>query len=333
MRAQWLQSQTSALAAGDGTLQQGATATGRRALGRLMWQGQATDAYALLDDIGAGFRDDSGFVPQSGVRKVEAGYGRGWLGVDPLNEAWLLLRLEQAEQRPGGLRVTRDPWPGVYLLGPYNLEWTIGWHGHALMRPAEDAPLLRQRFWKSELTFSPAEWMPLVQTVARLGRVVDVDARALRRGGDYSVIVTTRPLPRLELEPRWLAAWTDRDGERAYRETATQWLAVWHFDARTTLRAIWQRTSLERRAEPGLQASSSADRVGSLTWAFRYSTASVLYVGASRTRLAGGDRASELFVKLQVDVDDVRAALASPARAGAPDELGGSRSLARRRAF
>ena len=50
---------------------------------------------------------------------------------------------------------------------------------------------------------------------------------------------------------------------------------------------------------------------GSLTWAWRQSAGTVVYVGASRERsgLAPGlARHTEAFIKLQVDADDLRRA-------------------------
>jgi len=85
-------------------------------------------------------------------------------------------------------------------------------------------------------------------------------------------------------------------------------LAVWHLAPGMNLRAILQRSSLDRRAEPGVAAAREAGRTNSLTWTWRRSAGTVLYVGASAAR--SGDptaqRGGEAFVKLQVDVDEVR---------------------------
>jgi hypothetical protein len=82
-----------------------------------------------------------------------------------------------------------------------------------------------------------------------------------------------------------------------------QWLAVWHFDARNHLRAITQRSRLER----GTQAEPT-QRVASLTWSRRHSAGTVLYVGASRSDPGGSERrVTEGFIKLQFDVGELRA--------------------------
>ena len=312
LRAQWLQSDTTALPDATGHLLRGPAQRGRRALARLFWQGDFTDASATLDDIGEGFRHDTGFVNQSGVRKLEVTYARG-MRMAPgglLNELWLNLRAEQADAKPNGQRVSQDLYPGLWMNGAHNLEWLIQWHGDAQLRSSPDAPLLRQHFWRTELTVTPAAWMPFLQANGRIGRLADVSANVLRPGGDVSLTLTTRPSARLEFEPRWSMAWLDRDGRRTYRESAAQILAVWHFDARQTLRAIVQRTSIERLAEPGVAAVDGADTVGSLTWAWRQSAGSVLYLGASHSRRhdAGTAHGNEFFVKWQADIDELRRA-------------------------
>jgi hypothetical protein len=141
----------------------------------------------------------------------------------------------------------------------------------------------------------------------RAGQIADPQALQLRRGGDIALTMTTRPSSRLEFEPRWNMAWFDHEGRRVYRETVAQVLAVWHFDARQTLRAIVQRNTTDRLAEPGVAAYHDAGTQGSLTYAWRESAGSVLYVGASRSRQGAAqvDRSNEFFVKLQVDADEV----------------------------
>ena len=100
-------------------------------------------------------------------------------------------------------------------------------------------------------------------------------------------------------------AWLKNDGNLVYRESAAQWLAVWHFDARSNLRAIVQRGKLERR--PG--GLRDSNHVESLTCTWRQSAGTVVYLGVSRLRTRGDEssQGSEALLKLQFDVDEVRA--------------------------
>ena len=310
MRAQFLQSSTTALPGADAALHRGAAVDGHRLALRANWQGHLQDAWLSFDDISPGFRHDSGFVNQNDVRSAAAFYATGWQQVGPLNEFWVNLRVDQARSKSSGQIVSHDLFPGVWMNGPHNFEWQFGWHADAQLRTAPGAPLLHQNFWRTELTVTPASWIPFLRLNGRIGRVADVQANAVRPGGDFNLSLTTRPLAQLEFEPSLAMAWVQRAGHDTYRETAAQVLGVWHFNAQQTLRAIVQRTSIDRQAEPGINAYADRGTVGSLTWAWRRSSGTTLFVGASRSRQGLGlpSRSNEVFVKLQADVDDLRRA-------------------------
>lgn len=308
MRGQWLASDTTAHADADGQLRRGASVSGHRGLLKLTRLTDQTELTLTLDDSSTGFRHDSGFVPQNGVRTVNLTAAKAWRQLGALNEFWLNLKLDDTHDKARDQPVLRDLWPGFWLAGPHNLEAELYFH-RSQLRAQAAGPLHEERYWKGFFVFTPARWMPFFEVHARHGHVVDVEADRLRKGGDATVIVTMRPHARLELEPQASYAWTDGEhGGWAYRETTAQLLTVWHFDARQTLRAIVQRTTRDRHAEPTLAAYREADSAGSLTYAFRQSSGTVLYVGASRAR-EGADRplrGTEFFVKLQVDVDELR---------------------------
>ncbi len=315
-RAQLLGSSTSAQPDATGQLQHGPTRSGHRAYLKLNLQQPDHEAELALDDIASGFRDDVGFVNQAGVTRVGGRIARGWHALGPFNEFWLNLEGEQVRARQAGQRVSQALNPGVWLTGAHNLEASLYWHGGEGLRTAEGAPWLRPRYWQGELVVTTATWAPLLSLDVTWGRLADVQADAVRPGASGNLSLTMRPLRRLELEPSFSAAWLEHGGRRTYRESAGQVLAVWHFDARQTLRAIWQRSSLDRRAEFDasgalrVQAYRDTEQTGSLTYTWRHSAGTVLYVGATRSRqgdggVAGASRGNEVFVKLQVDADDL----------------------------
>lgn len=308
LRGQWLHAQTSALPDGHGGLASGPAQGGDRVLLKATRLGPLNEVSLTVDDSSRQFRHDSGFVTQNGVRATTLVLGRGWQPLGPLNEFWLNLHAEHALDKATGQRVSRDVYPGFWLAGTRNLEWWLEWHGQSQLRTAADARLLQERYWKTELTVTPARWLPLLVLAGRLGRIADVHAGQVRKGGDFSLSLATRPLVRLELEPSWWASWIDHAGQRSLRETATQVLAVWHLTPQQTLRAIVQRSTLLRLAEAGIPGQQEAGTQGSFTYAWRRSAGTVLYVGASRTRQGhhAPARGNELFVKLQLDVDEVR---------------------------
>ncbi len=320
LRAQWLGSETTAQPVGD-QLQRGPAVRSQRALAKLFYQTDAVEGEWSIDELGSGFRDDVGFVAQSGVHQQRARAARGWHGLGPFNDFWIEAIGERSDDRRSGELVSQDIRPGVWLTAANNLEAWLYLHGlapqWAALRTAAGAPLLEQRYLKAGLTMTPAVWAPLLDAELQWGQLADVTAQRVRPGGLASLSLNTRLLPRLELEPRLSYGWLRQDGQAVYTEAAHQLLARWHFSPRQTLRAIVQYSALDRQAEaaqgasPAVAAQRSRSATGSLTWAWRQSAGTVLYVGASSLRDGPGTsgavaRGAEAFVKLQVDVDELR---------------------------
>ena len=328
LRAQWLQSDTSAQPLA-GTLVRGATSRGQLGFARLWYQTPQVEADISTSQSGAGFRNDSGFVVQNGVRRLAGRIARGWQALGPFNEFWLNLEGETVIDSANGMTVSHDLSPGLWLTGAHNLEaWARwhGWHGASALRTAADKPLLHESYLKAGVTLTPALAVPLLNAELQWGQLADVAANRVRPGGKASLSLNTRPLARLELEPSLVCAWLNQDVRQVYREAAHQVLARWHFNARQSLRAILQYTALNRMAEPAsvgrsaMLSQHSAGSTGSLTYAWRESAGTVLYLGASRSRHGtdpgGGlgsapvgsavSRGNEVFIKLQLDADEVR---------------------------
>ena len=309
LRGQWLHSRTTAQPDSSGTLSLGRTQDGDRLRLRVVRQtGEGETAFGI-DDLSAGFRHDSGFVNQAGVRKLEAFHSVGWRSVGPFNEFFLNLNAYQIRDRASGEVVQQVVRPGLWSSAARNLEWWLEFFAVSQLRTAAAAPLLSERFVSSGLVMTPATWFPLIEASTDLGRLADTAAGEVRNGGRLNLSARLRPMRALEFEPRINLAWLDRDGQRTYRETAQQWLAVWHFDARHNLRAIVQRSVLDRRAEPGVLAEQALSRTESLTYAWRHSAGTRVYVGLTRSRQGRVAPASntEAFIKLELDADDIRA--------------------------
>jgi len=320
LRAQWLASSTTAQAQ-QGLLHRAAPTQGQKAYARLWYQTAALEGELGLEASGAGFRDDLGFVPQVGVQNGHGRLGWGWTDVGPFNDFWINLEGDHTRDRQSGQAVYQDMRLGVWFNGANNLESWAFLHPMSAQRAGEGQPRLPERYVNGNITYTPASWMPFAVLDYKLGRLADVVANRSRPGGQLTLSLTTRPAARLELEPRFTLAWLGQGGQRLYTEAAHQVLARWHFNEQQSLRAILQYASLDRRAEdasPGhapVTAQRWAGTTGSLTWAWRQSAGTVLYLGASRSR-AGEAFANplpwavslhnEAFIKLQVDVDEVR---------------------------
>jgi hypothetical protein len=301
LRAQWLGADTSALPQSAG-LGPGTPQRGQRRYAMLTRQADGLQTDITVDDLSAGFRHDTGFVAQNGVRIVSAHQGVGWFDVKPLNELWFNLDAQQVRQAGSGTVVSEYLTPGLWMSGPHNLEFEVQWRGYSRQRASAAAPLLAERYLRLYGVLSPAPWLPFAETTLNLGRLADLHAGQVRDGGRAYLLLRLRPLAPLELEPQISQAWFRQGGQQAYREQVAQLLSVWHLDARRSLRAIAQHGS-------GLRDGQRlwADGSLSLTYAWRPTSGSVLYLGASRGRQGEQPRrSSEAFVKLQLDVDDWR---------------------------
>ena len=313
LRGQWLRASTTARATGSG-LQRGAAVNGDRVYARGYYQTDDIEADFGIDDTTAGFRHDSGFVNQAGVRKWHAFAARGWSRVGPFNRFHVNTEWERTTDRANGLIVSEYLRPGIWATGASNLEWWAEYFGHSVLRTSAHAPLLRENFVATGVVYTPAPWFPFLDGKLTLGRKADTVAGEVRPGGTFSLTAKLRPLRQLEFETTANTAWLNDSGQRAYTETALRLLGVWHFNARHNLRAIVDRTSLARRAEAPTAGRSAvlAERgtglTSSLTYAWRESAGTLLYVGASaESRGPGpGPRSAEMFVKLQVDMDEAR---------------------------
>jgi len=313
VRAQWLRSDTTAQPDAEGGLSRGPRTTGDSATLLLTRQTDRTEFDFDFYDLGPGFRHDTGFVNQVGIREAELHQAVVFRGVGPTNELWLNLREGLVLDHETRAVVQEYVTPRVWWSAAHNTEAWLEWRGFSKLRTAAGNRLASEHYWKGEYLSTWAAWLPQVDVQFSLGRIADALAGVARPGGQVNLSAKMRPIAPLELEPGVWAAWLKRDGRLTYRETASQLLGVWHFDARQNLRLILQRSTYDRKAEPGVDAARDSGLTTSLTYAYRRSMGTVLYVGATRSHAGLGAeniaRGTEVFVKLQVDVDEARAML------------------------
>ncbi len=303
LRAQWLHSRSSALPDSHGGLQAGPAIDGDRLYLKLQRNEDGRESTYTLQDIGSGFRHDSGFVAQAGIRRFELFEGVGWRTLAPFHEFWLNLHAERTETRDHGRTVQQALYPGLWATAAHNIEWFAEAHLLSQLRATPQGPLLAQRYLSTGLIITPAPWLPLLDLTLDIGRLADTHDERLRPGLRWTLTAKLRPLPQLELEPTLSASALRAEGRRLYDERLVNLLAVWHLGPRSHLRAIVQRSQLARDGQR-LQWRDE----GSLVWSYRASSGTVFYAGASRARdgVAARSRDSELFVKLQVDLDEAR---------------------------
>ena len=278
----------------------------------MFWRGDGVEAGAVIDEKSAHFRNDNGFLTQTGVRTLSADAHKVWRGVGPLNEIWLNLNADQTQDLARRQVVGQRILPSIYTNYSNNAEFSLEYRGWTKTRLTADTPLLNEDYWHLFYTRSAARWAPQVNLEYDRGELVDVTAGAVRRGQRVVFSATLRPLARLELLPNYsLALLEQPGGERAYKESALRWMAIWHLTPQQSLRLITQRTSVQRSAEPAnaIAAYADAGRSDSLTYTWRQSFGTVFYLGANRGTsgiVPSRSRNTEVFAKLQFDVDEWR---------------------------
>jgi hypothetical protein len=311
LKAQAMGSDTSAQADADGMLRRGESRTGGMAMVGLYGRTDRSETDLSMQELSHGFRNDVGFVAQTGVRKLFARQTLQWFQRGPFNLFEAFVNVERTEERDSGRTVLQKWTPGVWFSAARNSEATIEWVPAERSRVHREGPLHGARYLHVNVQGTVAASVPLAQVWFDAGRMVDVTAGTDGRvvpGRKLGFDVQTRPLPWLELQPRLETAVLDNPIEGRYREAAAQLLGIWHVAANRSLRLILQRQTFERQGSDKL-----AETAQSLTYTWRRSAGTVLYVGATRggaAALGVRDRSTEVFVKGQVDLGASRQGVA-----------------------
>jgi hypothetical protein len=316
LKAQALLSHTTALDTerpdGSHVLREGAARRGGLGYLGLYWRTNRSETELSLLEASDGFRNDVGFVSQAGIRKLMARQTLTWFELGPFNLFQPFLNFERVEERDGGRAVSQKWVPGFWFTSAGNTELTLELYPDEKSRVQADGPLHSARYAHLWTQTTPALWMPLIEAWADVGRLVDVSAQETAPGHPVGRVVPghrwgfdlqTRPLARLELQPRVEVLTLRNPEEGRYREVAAQLLAIGHIDARQTLRVILQRSSFQREG-----SGKDAQTAQSLTYTWRHSAGTVLYVGATRGTVGlplAPSRSTELFAKLQFDLNEM----------------------------
>ena len=265
-----------------------------------------------LENRDLDFRNDNGFVAQTGVRHLAVDAHRAWRNLGPLNEVWFNFMAETVRDAATGATVFSQVTPGVYTNYSNNSEFSLDYRGLSRQRVSAASALLQERYWHMFYTRNAANWAPKLTLEYDRGSLADVTANEVRAGQRISASATLRPLPRLELLPTWSLAQIEAPAvQGSYREVAAQLLAIWHLAPQQSLRLIVQRSGVDRAPEAarGVAAYTDRGQADSLTYSWRRSAGTTFYLGANRG-VSGLNplqtRSNELFAKLQVDVDEWR---------------------------
>jgi hypothetical protein len=324
VRVRALGSQTTALFDADGAPSGGAREDGRSLWASWWRRTPGWNLTAEAAEISPRFRNDNGFVEQAGVRSVQAEAVRrfGEVALPGIGfyefEAYLWAQQRTALADPregvaGGELVSRRIHPGLWWVAAYNTEASIEWRAHTERVKPVSAGGQAHDTHTVALSYgvNPAPWFTRFTAELEWGQRIDVEADRVGRGAVWLLEAKLRGgLPNgwgVESEQRAEQGFVrGPDGRRALTDTALQWLAVLHLDARDSVRAVWQRHRIDRTADDaaGLVSARERDTVFSLVAQHRIGLGRVFSVGMSRQRPGvAAPKDTEVFLKAAFAVE------------------------------
>ena len=263
----------------------------------LEWIRTAThyDWNVTLQDIGDGFRADSGFVPQTGVRSVSVHANASAYPKQHLSKLSVGLQFDRVDEVGGGI-VSRSVVPTVFVEGWRGLTAELRLHPDEKIR-ALDGSLRSQDYFTAEVGILPSRRVPYLGLSVRYGEEVDVDSARVGRGTSLSVNARLQPADPLYVELIALAHRLEIDRERLFDAFALSARLTWAFTQRSSLRLVgdgqWISNN-DGRQEGFLDVT--------LLYSYRLTWQTSLYMGYGDSRVvedSGGFDQSrrEIFVK------------------------------------
>lgn len=308
VRAQVLESWTTAQPDGHGSLRRGPETRGHAAIVDWRFSDSQWDQYLAYEDVGNAFRADNGFFGQNAYRRLYSETGRKFVGLWGFNDVTPYLNAEYKTDRADNL-LYQQAHLGVKLGLPRatTLSFEVRPDDKVGVRPGGGV-LTRDQLWVS-IDSNPASWWSKLYSEVAFGERVDVANNRLGRGAYIGLTSNFRPHPRMELEYRidtdWINAIESVEGpRRILTQRAQQVLALWHFSARDSVRTIWQSSFIRRSPslyEAPVSAREKSDTL-SVVYGHRRGLYLTLYLGATFGRTEDADAGfrryqSEVFAK------------------------------------
>ncbi|MDZ7812322.1 MAG: hypothetical protein U5L74_04065 [Ideonella sp.] len=212
---------------------------------------------------------------------------------------------DRSANEPGGEVISRALRVGGWLQGPWR---TVAWAnvGPNQQRARSGGLLHPIPNLQGGLETTPWPWLTRLAVNGSWGRQLDSELDRVGTGGWWALEAKTRwALPggqSLELDPVFTGLRIGPEaGHPGLQDLGWQVLALWHLDARRSLRAIVQQERSQRDAAGASPGSLSHSQHRSLMWRQRLNSHWQVSAGAQwdAARLQASSR--EWFVKLQWD--------------------------------
>ena len=307
IRAQLLGSWTTAHPLA-GSLVKGELRESHAALVDWNYRGARWNQYLNVEDVGRDFRADNGFFGQNGYRRVYSETTRKFLELWGFNEVSAYLNAEYKVDPAGSVQYQQNNL-GVRLGLPRATFFFIEARVNNLVAVREGAGLRKRDQFYIGVESNPFPWFSRLFAEIAYGDRVDVANNRVGKGAYFGLQASLRPHPRAEVEYRIDNDYIDSiepvtGSARIINQRVQQLLAIWHFSARDSVRAIVQSVGIRRAPslwEQPVAARENSETV-SLVYGHRRGIGTSFYLGASFGRVRNTDTdprnyQTEIFAK------------------------------------
>lgn len=321
-KVQALVSNTSALPDANQKLTKGPDQTGAALQSDFFMQGKEWDQGVKLNYFSKQFRNDMGFISQTGILQIGHNLTRKFndlniAGVTKANTLNLQLNTALTRDLASGKIIASNITPNLYYEGARGHELNFGIHIGDATRPDPNARLLRERYFSLWSQINPNRWLTNISGYVDAGQLIDYGTTSVRHGQRFGMTAKLRPfalfgsdqggintLDRIEIEPRFDALRFYQGGSAVVSDVTAQLLMIFHLAPQHSIRLINQTSHFKRVAEANYGTQDEKDRRinQSLTYIWRQSASNSLFIGASRgARPIANPKLDnrELFIKWQ----------------------------------
>jgi uncharacterized protein DUF5916 len=276
--------------------------------GTIQWAHNTThyDAFGMYKDVGAGFRADTGFVPQVDDRDVNGSTGWTFRPTGLVSRLRTFVSLDRQADHAGVL-ISRNAEQGVGM--------DTRWNGFMQFRYIDDRiragdRAIGRRQFGYVVQISPSRRISQISLDGTLGEQIDFENARAGHGSTVNLSASLHPTSHLEFAVIENQEWLNVDDpagrrQRLFVARVSRVKSTYTFTARSFARLIGQYVSTDRDAALFVSPVAPRDGTfsGSALFAYKLNWQSVMFVGygddrevSDQNRLEPADR--QFFVKL-----------------------------------
>jgi Domain of unknown function (DUF5916) len=308
-RMQAAMSSTSALPNSDGELSNQARQQGFSIDARFIRSTAQLDQFFGFNWIDSKFRNDTGFVNQSGIQNIsfENTFKRQKIEVPVLglaNDLNTSVNGYASRSADTGKLINANMNVNMYAQWPGKFQSSMRIVPLSLVRRDENSNLMREHiinFWGN---YNPGGVVEDIWGWVDIGRLADYSANIARPGVAAGLGGSFKPNNRIDLSPTFNVRLFKGDNGVVQREHSFNLISIFHIRPNHFVRLIHQQSGFGRQAE--VLYNTEADRFKSLsqslTYVWRASASNAFYLGATRSVAGVSDpknKTNEFYVKWQ----------------------------------